>query len=195
MLNLTLTITAAPELLAAMTSFTSAITAAKVVGIPEYNSDFTAHKAPREQIDASYDKPAPQALYQEQNPSIQQGIGSQQIMQTQAPVNVTPMYNQPNTVPVNQVNNPGASGPAYGVQPAQQAPMQPAPTQGASVPTSAQSYTMEQLAVAATQIVDAGRRTELVNLLSSFGVQALTALPKDQYGAFATQLRALGAKI
>jgi hypothetical protein len=54
---------------------------------------------------------------------------------------------------------------------------------------------MEQLAVAATQLNDAGRRVELINLLSSFGVQALTALPKEQYGNFATQLRALGAKI
>ncbi|MPN41310.1 hypothetical protein SDC9_188853 [bioreactor metagenome] len=54
---------------------------------------------------------------------------------------------------------------------------------------------MEQLAVAATQLVDAGRRQELVNLLTSFGVQALTTLPKEQYGNFATQLRAMGAKI
>jgi hypothetical protein len=54
---------------------------------------------------------------------------------------------------------------------------------------------MEQLAVAATQIVDAGHRADLVRLLNSFGVQALTALPKEQYGAFATQLRALEAKI
>jgi hypothetical protein len=143
MLNLTLTITAAPELLAAMSSFSKAITAAKVVTIPEYSSDFADHKTSKEQT-----------------------------MQAQAPVGVTRMYNQPSTVPVNQMN-----------------------TQGAAVPTSTQSYTMEQLAVAATQIVDAGHRAELVSLLSSFGVQALTALPKDQYGAFATQLRALGSKI
>lgn len=64
-----------------------------------------------------------------------------------------------------------------------------------AIPTVAQTYTMEQLAVAATQLVDAGRRLDLVNLLNSFGVQALTALSKEQYGAFATQLRAMGAKI
>jgi CCR4-NOT transcriptional regulation complex NOT5 subunit len=162
MINFTLTIMAAPELLAAMTSFTSAITAAKVVTIPEYNSDFTAHKASREKTSNSYNLPAPQALYQEHSPSIQQGMGAQETMHAQA---------------------------------AQQASVQTAPTQGTSVPTSAQSYTMEQLAVAATQIVDAGRRIELVSLLNSFGVQALTALPKEQYGSFATQLRALGAKI
>lgn len=67
--------------------------------------------------------------------------------------------------------------------------------QSQTVPTSAPTYTMDQLAVAATQLVDAGRREELVQLLASFGVQALTALPKEQYGAFATKLREMGAKI
>ncbi|UTW68639.1 hypothetical protein KHA80_14140 [Anaerobacillus sp. HL2] len=43
--------------------------------------------------------------------------------------------------------------------------------------------------------VDAGKREALVQLLQSFGVQALTALPKEQYGAFATKLREMGAKI
>jgi hypothetical protein len=79
------------------------------------------------------------------------------------------------------------------VQP--QAPQQNVAPPIAPVPTTTQAYTMEQLAVAATQIVDAGHRNELVSLLASFGVQALTALPKEQYGAFATQLRGLGAKI
>ena len=81
----------------------------------------------------------------------------------------------------------------FAMPPTQQPVLQtPVP---ALIPTSAPTYTMEQLAVAATQLVDAGRRTELVSLLASFGVQALTALPKEQYGAFATQLRAMGAKI
>ncbi|ERM17325.1 hypothetical protein [Brevibacillus laterosporus] len=65
----------------------------------------------------------------------------------------------------------------------------------AAVPTTTQTYTMDQLAVAATQLNDAGRRAELVSLLSSFGIQALTALPQEQYGAFATKLREMGAKI
>jgi hypothetical protein len=49
MSNLTLTITAAPELFAAMTSFTSAITAASVVTIPNYNSDLKERNALKEQ--------------------------------------------------------------------------------------------------------------------------------------------------
>lgn len=86
------------------------------------------------------------------------------------------------------------------ITPVAQTPMNtpeqtPAQDPVSTVPTTAQTFTIEQLAVAATQLVDAGRRQELVNLLSSFGVQALTALPKAQYGAFATQLRAMGAKI
>ena len=171
MLNLTLTITAAPELLAAISNFSNAITASKVVSVPQNNSDFNPSK---EQMAATY---------QQQNPSALQSIQSQQVLQAQVPTNVTILYNQPSNVPIFPVQTPG------------QAAAQSLPTQGATVPTTAQTYTMEQLAVAATQIVDAGRRIELVGLLNSFGVQALTALPKDQYGAFATQLRALGAKI
>lgn len=91
--------------------------------------------------------------------------------------------------------------PAVPVQPS--APIQPVTSvvppahtpAPAAVPTTPQTYTMEQLAVAATQLMDAGKRQELVNLLGQFGVQALTALPKEQYGAFATALRQMGAKI
>ncbi len=86
------------------------------------------------------------------------------------------------------------------VTPAPAVPVTPQPVvqaeqPQATVPTTQQTYTMEQLAVAATQLVDAGRREELVGLLGQFGVQALTALPKEQYGAFATALRQMGAKI
>lgn len=102
----------------------------------------------------------------------------------------------PATAPVQPVQQQVMAAPAIPVA-------QPMMTQGATalapavavVPTAAQTYTMEQLAVAATQLVDAGRRMELVQLLGAFGVQALISLPKEQYGAFATQLRALGAKI
>lgn len=64
-----------------------------------------------------------------------------------------------------------------------------------AVPTSAPSYTMEQIAVASTQLMDAGKRNELLQLLASFGVQALSSLPQEQYGAFATKLREMGASI
>lgn len=75
----------------------------------------------------------------------------------------------------------------------QQPPVQQPPVQ--AVPTSAPAYDMNQLAVAATQLVDAGKRNELLSILAKFGVQALTDLNQDYYGAFATELRQLGAQI
>lgn len=57
-----------------------------------------------------------------------------------------------------------------------------------------QTYNMEQLTVASAQIIDAGRRKELMDLLSSFGVQALSALSKEQYESFGAKLKELGAK-
>lgn len=75
----------------------------------------------------------------------------------------------------------------------QQAPAVQPPA--SAVPTAAHTYTLEQIAVAATALIDSGRRQDLVQLLGSFGAQALTQLPKEQYGAFATKLREMGAKI
>ena len=40
-----------------------------------------------------------------------------------------------------------------------------------------------------------GNEYELLALLTKYGVQAVTQLTPDQYGAFATELRALGAQI
>ena len=44
-------------------------------------------------------------------------------------------------------------------------------------------------------LMDLGKQDELQKLLQTFGVPALPALPKEQYGAFATALRGLGARI
>lgn len=69
------------------------------------------------------------------------------------------------------------------------------PAAAAPLPTTTPTYTQEQIALAAAQIMDAGRQTELIQLLGSFGVQAVTQLPAEQYGAFATSLRSMGARI
>ena len=81
-----------------------------------------------------------------------------------------------------------------------QAPAPPAPAEAAhaqqqAAPTAAPRYTLEQLTHAATPLIDAGKQTELQQLLGQYGVQALTQLPQEQYGAFATALRGLGAKL
>ena len=48
---------------------------------------------------------------------------------------------------------------------------------------------------AGASLMDAGKVNELMNLLHSFGVQAVMDLKPEQLGAFATGLRELGAKI
>ncbi len=111
-----------------------------------------------------------------------------QVVQNQHPAPIP--VQQPTSIPIQQ---PVPQSVPVQQQVQQQPQIDQAQMQG--VPVQTQTYSMEQLAVAATQLVDAGRRQELVNLLTSFGVQALTALPKEQYGNFATQLRAMGAKI
>lgn len=64
-----------------------------------------------------------------------------------------------------------------------------------SVPTAAPQYTLEMIAKAGTALVDAGKLGEVSALLGKFGVDVLTALDPSMYGAFATELRALGAQI
>lgn len=117
-------------------------------------------------------------------------------------VNTTPIHQPQQTMTQTAVPTAQTSVPTQQTtqtqEPAQQTVQQPTPQatqQPQAVPTSAPAYTFDQLAVAATQLTDAGRREEVLQLLNSFGVQALTALPKEQYGAFATKLRELGAKI
>ena len=94
-----------------------------------------------------------------------------------APVPVTP-------VPVAQP----AAAPAPVAQPA------PAPAPAAA-PTTARAFQFEDIQLAATSLCDTGKRAEVLALLAKYGIQALSALPAEQYGAFATELRGLGAKI
>ncbi|MPN58248.1 hypothetical protein SDC9_205951 [bioreactor metagenome] len=77
------------------------------------------------------------------------------------------------------------------------APVTPAanPAPAAAVPTSAPTYTLDQIANAGATLVDAGKMGELIGLLGQFGVAAVTDLKPEQYGAFATALRGLGARI
>lgn len=128
----------------------------------------------------------------QQAPVVTQQIQQQPLQQASAqalpsqniPVQQTPTQQMPTQQPAAPVQQ----------APVQQMPINQAPVQQL-VPTQAQTYTMDQLAIAATQLMDAGKRNELIGLLAQFGVQALTALPKEQYGAFATALRGMGAKI
>ena len=81
------------------------------------------------------------------------------------------------------------------VTPPAPSPAPAAQTPTNTVPTGAPQYTMDMLAVAGTALIDAGRMGELCGLLAKYGIESVTALNPAQYGAFATDLRALGAQI
>lgn len=77
------------------------------------------------------------------------------------------------------------------------APMMPAPSaaQPAIPVTAAPQYTYEQLQLAGQYLLDAGKLPELQGLLLKYGISRLPELPREKYGAYATDLRALGARI
>lgn len=95
------------------------------------------------------------------------------------------------------------SGPVQNVQPipcASTVPAQSAPPVSVPIAPIAPAappctYTIDQIQTACAPLMDAGKQQELINLLSQFGVQSLPQLPKERYGAFATALRGMGAKI
>ena len=116
------------------------------------------------------------------------------------PTQPTPQVPVPPTQPTPQV-------PVQQPQPAQQVPVQqpqpvpptqpvqPQPTSQAPVTTSTPQYTLEDLARAAVPLQDAGRGQDLMALLQKYNVMSMTQLDPSVFGAFATDLRALGAQI
>lgn len=124
-------------------------------------------------------------------PPVQQAAPAMtQPIQQVAPATPQPVQTQqmaPVTPPIQAQQTPAPP-------PVQQAPAAP-PVQQAPVQTAAPSYTADDLARAAMTLMDSGRQGDLINLLAQFGTEALTQLPQEQYGAFATALRGLGAPI
>ena len=106
----------------------------------------------------------------------------------QAPVMTTPMQS---VVPVNAgvMNAPVTA--VQGTAGAQ------VPTAQTMIPTTAvaQEYSQDQLAVAAAGLVNMGKQPQLIAILNSMGVNALTELNPAQYPQFAQALRAEGAVI
>ena len=97
---------------------------------------------------------------------------------------------------------PAPATPAPAVTPAPapapapvQAPVTPAPAPAPVPVAPAPTYNRDQIMTAGAALIDAGKINELMGLLNSFGVQSVTQLKQDQLGAFATELRKLGAQI
>lgn len=122
-------------------------------------------------------------------PVIKQAEPQQRTLAQATPVPVP----QPAAVPTVPTSAPQT------VTAAPNTPSANYPTEVAStaptVPTSAPQFTLEMIAKAGTALIDAGKMSELSALLAKYGVEALTSLDTAQYGAFANDLRALGAAI
>lgn len=105
-----------------------------------------------------------------------------------APVQpTTPVTSVQPTAPVIPTQPAVPTAPAQSVTPV--APVQPV------VPTTSVTYTPDDLARAAFALMDSGRQQELIGLLQQFGVNAIPELKPEQFGAFATALRGMGAQI
>lgn len=130
----------------------------------------------------------PVSLGEKEVPAQTQGIPVTPV----APVTpITPVQ----SAPVTPVAQPA---PAILVQttPAEQTvPVTPAQPAMSPVPTTERTYSLDELANAAMTLMDKGMQNQLQELLASYGVEALPALPREMYGNFATALRGMGANI
>lgn len=106
------------------------------------------------------------------------------------------------TVPISptQAYAPAPTHPNAPITPPPAAPVTtyaaPTATQGNPAPVAAApAYNIDDLARAAAQLMDAGKQQQLFDLLKQFQVQGLRDLKPEQYGAFATVLRQMGARI
>lgn len=92
--------------------------------------------------------------------------------------------------------SPASSNPAPTVNPTPMAaPVPTAAVVPTAVPTASPTYTLDALARAGAALAQAGKMQEALALLAKYGVQTVNQLKPEQYGAFATELRALGAQI
>ncbi len=150
---------------------------ANINSIQQQHEPVQAPQQPQAPIQQPMPNPVPVKMPEYITPATNQFIGQQPPVQ--APQSV------PTTAPQPPVQAPQPVAPT---EPTQQVPQAPVQTQ---IPT----YTQQDLALAATQLMDSGKQQDVLNLIASFGVQALTQLPQEQFGNFATALRTLGAKI
>lgn len=81
-----------------------------------------------------------------------------------------------------------APSPLTAVQPMQTPVQMPAQT-------APQTYTVQQLGLAARPLVEQGRQQELLALLAEYGVPSVAALPEASRADFAARLRAMGGQI
>lgn len=91
--------------------------------------------------------------------------------------------------PAQEIQNVVPITPAQNTAPVQTQPVQTA------VPTTAKTYSLEDLQRASGALVQAGKIQQLQGLLQQFNAVSLAHLAQENFGAFALKLRELGADI
>ena len=94
--------------------------------------------------------------------------------------------------PVQEIQNVVPITPVQSTAPVQTAQNQPVQT---AVPTTAKTYTLEDLQRASGALVQAGKIQQLQGLLQQFNAVSLAHLAQENFGAFALKLRELGADV
>lgn len=147
----------------------------------------TAPTTPVDPAPVQPQQPAPQV-------PVQQPVQPAPQVPVQQPVQPQPAPQVPVQQPVQP--QPTSQAPVQQPQPVPPTqPVQPQPAPQAPVATNTPQYTLEDLARAAVPLQDAGRGQDLMALLQKYGVMSMTQLDPSVFGAFATDLRALGAQI
>ena len=73
--------------------------------------------------------------------------------------------------------------------------VQPTPAQQTTAQPQQKALTLNDIATAGAGLVDQGKMQQVIELLGTYCVQAITQLQPTQFDAFAGELRALGAAI
>ena len=101
--------------------------------------------------------------------------------------------------PEARINPPAPAAQIPQTAPAAGIPVTPSATDTVqnlpAVPTSVPQYTFDMIQSACAECMDKGQAQQLQGLLQKFGIRRIPELRSEQYGAFATELRGLGARI
>lgn len=112
------------------------------------------------------------------------------------PAQTTAAPATPAAAPSASTSTPSQAYPSNPTQPTYPPQIQqPAPAPQQPPVTTGITYTVEQIADAAAPIMQRGDGQKLIELLSKYGVQALTQLDAQYLPSFAADIRALGARI
>ena len=124
-------------------------------------------------------------------------LDAEKLIANVEPVNVkVPVVNQPVCDPVQQVtiSQQPVQQPIQQAAPVIQQPVQQMP-QAMPISNIQQSFTQEQLAVAMSNAVSAGKMGIIQNILQQLNVQALTQVNPADYNKLATMLQEAGVKV